>query len=116
MTPWQRSTVLTFLLAGTLAGCVGFGPPPTTAVRAASIEDQKKDIAILRNQGRIGYAEAARRQYAIERSSYRLSPDEERFWQISMAEAARVDARQITPDEYQRRVQVAYARYVRPRG
>lgn len=102
------------VVAGLLAGCVGTYTP-TTQVRTMSVEEQKIDIARQRDAGRIGYAEAVRRQYAIQRANYALTPGEETFWQVSAREAARVDAREITPAEYQRRVREAYARYGRPR-
>ena len=97
-----------------LAACVS-APPPTTVVQV-SVEDQKKEIARLRNTGAIGYEEAARRQYAIQRGAYSLTASEVGFWETSIALAREVDRRRLTPADYQARVQAAYALMVGGRG
>lgn len=102
----------TLVLAAPMAACVAVPsarPPVAAAPKPVSIEDQKKDIAIARDRGQITFEEAAVRQYAIQRNAYRLSIGEERFWEASISEARRVDRREITPDEYKRRIQTLYA-------
>ncbi len=102
------------VLATTLAaGCVPSRQPPTT-VTQASVEQRKMEVASLRDRGLISYEEAARRQFAIQRNAYALSDGEMSFWRASIEYAMLVDRRQITPDEYRRRVQVAYQEYVEP--
>ncbi|WP_139315276.1 hypothetical protein [Mongoliimonas terrestris] len=101
-------------LAAVTAACVA-SPRPVTRVASPplTVEDQKKDIAIARDRGLIGFEEAARRQYAIQRTNYRLSPGEVRFWEASIVEARKVDQGALTPDQYKQRVQALYSRNVR---
>ena len=107
----RMQIVAAVLLASVTTACVSMAPP--TTVTQVSVEDQKRDIARLRDQGRITYLEAARRQYAIQQANYTLTPGEEAFWRESIAQAALVDRGRITPAEYRRRVQIAYSRNVR---
>lgn len=102
--------VAAVLTASLMGACVSVAPP--TTVTRVSIEDQKRDIARQRDLGRIGYLEAARRQYAIQQANYTLTPGEEAFWRESMAQAALVDQGRISPEEYRRRIQIAYSRNV----
>ncbi|SON53550.1 hypothetical protein HDIA_0009 [Hartmannibacter diazotrophicus] len=96
-----------------LAACVGVPPQlPPSSSRLPAVENQKKDIGIWRNKGLISYEEAARRQYAIERSSYALRDSEVHFWNEAIKNAKLVDAHLITPNEYFRRVKRDYARDV----
>lgn len=106
-----RRSVAFSTLAFAVAGCVA-GGKPVTPMTVVPVEEQKKEIARLRDAGRIGYAEAARRQYAIQTANYTLSPGEHAFWQASITEAARVDSGEIPPAEYHQRVRIAYARHV----
>ncbi|WP_181706398.1 hypothetical protein [Chthonobacter rhizosphaerae] len=87
--------------------------PAPTAARPLSPEDQKKDIAIARDRGLIGFEEAARRQYAIQRENYSMTRGDVRFWEASIAEARKVDQGLLTPDDYKRRVQVLYSQNAR---
>lgn len=98
------------LLALALSACVS--APPTSTAPQASIEDRKKEIAILRDKGAIGFEEAARRQYAIQRGAYALSPGEVAFWEESIGHARAVDQRRLSPAGYKARVQAAYARHM----
>lgn len=110
-----RTALACLALALALPACV----PSSGTVKpltVASVEDQKKEIARQRDAGEIGYAEAARRQYAIQTANYSLTPGEHAFWQASISEANRVDGGEISPVEYQQRVKAAYARYVGARS
>ncbi|ODN70536.1 hypothetical protein [Methylobrevis pamukkalensis] len=95
-----------------LAACVTAPQLPPSSTRIAVVEAQKKDIAINRNRGMISYEEAARRQFAIEQASYALRPSEIRFWNEAIATARMADEGRISKQEYQRRIQIAYARDV----
>lgn len=104
------------LLAAMAAACVPSRQPPTT-ITQTSVEQRKMEVAQMRDRGLISYEEAARRQFAIQRNAYALSDGEMSFWRASIDYAAQVDRRQITPQDYQRLIQLAYARYVQgPRG
>jgi hypothetical protein len=108
----KKTTIIAVLAAAlSLAACVST-PLPPSSTRIAVVENQKKDIAIERNAGRISYEEAARRQYAIERASYALRASEVNFWQEAISLARAVDENRISRAEYQRRIQIAYARDV----
>lgn len=100
------------LAALSLGACVAGPPPAGTPVVRLSVEDQKKDIALQRDRGLIGFEEAARRQYAIQRNAYRLSPGETAFWETSIGYAREVDSGRMSPAEYKVRVQQAYGSLV----
>lgn len=101
------------LLAVSLSACVAARPalPPSSSPIAA-VENQKRDIAVRRDRGEIFFADAARQQYAVQKANYALTPNEERFWAESIANASLVDSRRITPQEFHTRVRALYARYV----
>jgi hypothetical protein len=94
-----------------LPGCIPTTQPPTTAMKM-SVEERKMDVARLRDRGVIGYEEAARRQFAIQRNAYTLTEGEMAFWRASIEYAMQVDRGRITRDEYRRRVDAAHARFV----
>jgi hypothetical protein len=94
-----------------LAGCVPTGQPMTGAPQM-SVEQRKMDVARLRDAGQISYEEAARRQFAIQRSAYALTDGELSFWRASIEYAMMVDARTISRDDYRRLVAEAYDTYV----
>jgi predicted DNA-binding protein (UPF0251 family) len=94
-----------------LAGCVPTGQPMTAAPQL-SVEQRKMDVARLRDAGKITYEQAARRQFGIQRNAYALTDGEISFWRASIEYAMMVDRRQITPEEYRRRVAEAYDLYV----
>ncbi|MBH0237731.1 hypothetical protein [Methylobrevis albus] len=105
--------VAAVLLALLLSACVATRPAlPPSSTMIQSVEDQKRDIAVRRNRGEIFFADAARQQYAVQKANYSLTPNEERFWAESIANASLVDSRRITPQEFHNRVRVLYARYV----
>ncbi len=112
-----RILTIAFLIGPVMAGCVSPEMPRTTSVKM-SVEEQKKDVADLRNRGVITYEEAARRQFEIQRANYTLTNGELSFWRASIFYARQVDRRQITREAYQRQVDEAYRRYVAgtPRG
>ena len=84
----------------------------TRAEIEAAATEQKRAIAELRDQGVIGYEEAARRQYEVQRTTYALTAGEVAYWNAAFQIAALVDSGQIDRAEYQRRIQLAYAQYV----
>jgi hypothetical protein len=104
------------LVAGLLmAGCVGVDRP-TTKTAVLSVEEQKKEIASLRDRGVINFEEAARRQFEIQRNNYALSEGEYSFWRASIEYAKQVDEGRITVAQYRQLTAEAYARFVPKRA
>lgn len=95
-----------------LSGCNPSERPLTAKVTLSSVEDQKKDVARLRDEGVISYEEAARRQFAIQRGNYNLTDGEISFWRASIELAMKVDRGQISKTEYKRLIAEAYQQYV----
>lgn len=94
-----------------LAACVPTGQPMTTVTQSA-VEQRKMEVARLRDEGRISYEEAARRQFAIQRNAYALTDGEMSFWRASIEYAMMVDAGQLSSEGYKRNVAEAYDTYV----
>jgi hypothetical protein len=97
-------------LALVLAACIPTDRP-RPVVRLPAVEDQKRDIAVLRNRGVINYETAARRQFEFERASYALTDAELEIWREAILEARRYDRREITLQVYQARVAALFAGY-----
>jgi SOS-response transcriptional repressor LexA len=109
----SRSPVLAALaLALLAAGCNPSPRPMTDKVTLSSVEDQKRDVARLRDRGVISYEDAARRQYEIQRGNYNLTDAELSFWRASIEIAMKVDRGEIRAKDYQRLIHEAYDRYV----
>ena len=107
----RNSLAAAVLAALVVTGCVATDKP-TTTVRLPTVEEQKREIAGLRERGVVTYEEAARRQFEVERNNYALSEGEFAFWRASLEYARQVDARQITPADYRRLTAAAYQDYV----
>jgi hypothetical protein len=93
------------------AGCVATDRP-TTKVVMQSVEEQKKDVAVLRDRGQISFEEAARRQFEIQRANYALTEGEFAFWRASIEYAMQVDRGQITRQRFFVLRDAAYAKFV----
>lgn len=100
------------VLAGLLAAGCTATDRPTTQVSLPTVEQQKRDIAGLRDRGVITYEEAARRQFELQRNAYALTEGEYSFWRDSIRYARQVDLKQITKAQYRTLVAKAYQDYV----
>lgn len=101
-------------LAAVTAGCQLTPKPPTSLTVLTSIEEQKKDVARLRDRGQITYEEAVRRQFAIERNNYELSQGQMSFWRAMVLHGVDVDRGRITPAQFRALQQQEYLRWVEP--
>ncbi len=95
-----------------LAGCVQPDRPPPSSAQLLNAEAQKKEIAQMRDRGKITFEEAARRQFEIQRAYYALTEGEMSFWRASIEYAHQVDRREISQADFFRLRDAAYQYYV----
>ncbi|WP_237152636.1 hypothetical protein [Oryzibacter oryziterrae] len=97
-------------LALVLSACIPTDRPRPYA-HLPAVEDQKKDIAVLRNRGVINYETAARRQFEFERANYALTDAELGLWHTAFLYARQYDRREITLQDYQARIATLFDGY-----
>ncbi len=106
-----RSAVLA-AAALLLAGCVQPDRPTTSSAQLLNAEAQKKEVAQLRDRGVIGFEEAVRRQFEIQRAYYALTEGEMSFWRASIEYGHQVDRKEIKKADFFRLRDAAYQYYV----
>ena len=92
----MRKIAVVGLAALLLTGCLSRPGPQKVA-------EMKEQIAMLdaeRDAGKISWTEWARRQVGIVKAGMRLSPAEEQLAAYKVLLASRVDAKKLTPEEF----------------